>query len=332
MGKWEGTYDKETGGILTVKSELGEPIHKVATRGIKLWKEMDNTVFALPREKRGAWLQERKDYIIKRLNDDFQKPWFAAKADGTACDLGDMTYAEVASRMARMMYVAHEKRWIDPSLKRLTGDWLRRTEDRLSEVNDSSPKESAIQSYESLNDPQPFLKEFFAKYPAATTQILASEDIAYFLAICQRPGQKPCPFVAVLDNNFEVWFKKDSLWFSEDIEAVYDQDPQRVRSSRDRSQSSTAQRLTSRSERCLATSATTSSRTSSARSTVGTRARSRRSSTSPRRQRQRRLQRSRRRLRARVLRSTLPTAPGRMVATTLRLTSTRSTQSRAGRL
>lgn len=31
--KWEGTYDKPTGGILTVRSELGEPIHKVrATR------------------------------------------------------------------------------------------------------------------------------------------------------------------------------------------------------------------------------------------------------------------------------------------------------------
>lgn len=53
----------------------GEPIHKVATRGIKLWKEFDQTVFSMPREKRGAWLQERKDYIIKRLNADFQKPW-----------------------------------------------------------------------------------------------------------------------------------------------------------------------------------------------------------------------------------------------------------------
>lgn len=37
-----------------------------------------------------------------------------------------MTYAEVAQRMIRLMYVAHEKRWIDPSLKKLTGDWLRR--------------------------------------------------------------------------------------------------------------------------------------------------------------------------------------------------------------
>ena len=34
--QWEGTYTKETGGILTVKSELGEVIHKVATSGVKL--------------------------------------------------------------------------------------------------------------------------------------------------------------------------------------------------------------------------------------------------------------------------------------------------------
>lgn len=227
--KWEGTYDKETGGIITVRSELGEPIHKVATRGVKLWKEFDNTVFALPREKRGAWLAERKDEVIRKLNKDFQKPWFAAKSDGTVCDLGEMTYAEVASRMVRLMYVAHEKRWIDPTLKSLTGDWLRRTEDRLSSVNDYTPKPSALQSYSSLDSPQEFLATFFEQhYPQAKTQIIASEDIAYFLAICQRPGQKPTPFIAVLDNNFEVWFKKDSLWFAEDVEAVCDQDPQRV--------------------------------------------------------------------------------------------------------
>ena len=29
-GAWEGTYTKPTGGILTIRSELGEPIHKVA--------------------------------------------------------------------------------------------------------------------------------------------------------------------------------------------------------------------------------------------------------------------------------------------------------------
>jgi fatty acid synthase subunit beta len=73
--KWEQTYDKPTGGILTVNSELGEPIHKVATRGVKLWAEFDKKVFSLPKEKQVAWLADNKQYVIDRLNADFQKPW-----------------------------------------------------------------------------------------------------------------------------------------------------------------------------------------------------------------------------------------------------------------
>jgi fatty acid synthase subunit beta len=115
---------------LTVTSELGEPIHKVATRGVKLWREFDDTIFALPKDKRAAWLKEKKDYVIKRLNADFQKPWFPAKADGRACDLEEMTYRETIDRMVRLMYVKHEKRWIDRSLRDLVGDWVRRVEER----------------------------------------------------------------------------------------------------------------------------------------------------------------------------------------------------------
>jgi len=33
---WEGTYSKPTSGILTVRPELGEPIHKVTTCRVKL--------------------------------------------------------------------------------------------------------------------------------------------------------------------------------------------------------------------------------------------------------------------------------------------------------
>ncbi|KIM73360.1 hypothetical protein PILCRDRAFT_728801, partial [Piloderma croceum F 1598] len=80
---WEGTYSKPTGGILTVRSKLGEPIHKVATRGVKLWKEFDDTVFSLPKEKQRAWLVERRAEIIKKLNADFAKPWFEWKKDGS---------------------------------------------------------------------------------------------------------------------------------------------------------------------------------------------------------------------------------------------------------
>ncbi|KAG9047855.1 3-oxoacyl-[acyl-carrier-protein] synthase [Tulasnella sp. UAMH 9824] len=227
--KWEGTYTKETGGILTVRSELGEPIHKVATRGVKLWKEFDNTVFNMPKEKRAAWLTQNRDSVIEKLNKDFSKPWFGWKKNGAVVpDIGDMTYEEVALRMIRLMFVSHENRWVDISLRNLTGDWLRRVEERFAGVDGTKSKASILQSFTSLDSPADVVKSFFETYPAATEQLVAYEDKAYFLAIAQRPGQKPVPFIPVLDASFEVWFKKDSLWAAEDIEAVFDQDPQRV--------------------------------------------------------------------------------------------------------
>ncbi|KAI0950742.1 hypothetical protein AcW1_007973 [Taiwanofungus camphoratus] len=226
---WEGTYAKETGGILTVRSELGEPIHKIATRAVKLWKEFDDTVFKLPKEKRASWLAERRAEVIAKLNKDFAKPWFGWKKNGAVVeDIADMTYEEVVMRMVRLMYVTHEERWVDLSLRNLTGDWLRRVEERFAGVNGGGAKASVIQSYSVLDKPQAFIDEFFKSYPLATEQLLASEDKAYFLTISQRPGQKPVPFIPVLDADFEVWFKKDSLWAAEDIEAVFDRDPQRV--------------------------------------------------------------------------------------------------------
>jgi enoyl reductase-like protein len=213
---WEGTYAKETGGILTVRSELGEPIHKVATRGVKLWKEFDDTVFKLPKEKRVEWLAQNRDSVIEKLNRDFSKPWFGwKKGDKVVADIGDMTYEETVLRMVRLMYVAHESRWVDVSLRNLTGDWLRRIEERFAGVNGLGTKPSLLQSYNSLNEPADFIEKFFAAYPLAREQLLAAEDKAYFLAIAQRPGQKPVPFIPVLDAGFEVWFKKvGSLLFS----------------------------------------------------------------------------------------------------------------------
>lgn len=207
--KWEGTYEKETGGILTVSSELGEPIHKIATRGVKLWKEFDNTVFAMPKDKRAAWLAERRAEIIEKLNKNFQKPWFGWKKNGKAAeDLSDMTYEETVLRMIRLMYVSHQNRWVDLSLRNLTGDWLRRIEERFAGVNGGGQIPSILQSFTSLDQPHAFVEEFFKKYHSGTTQLVSAEDKAYFLAISQRPGQKPVPFIPILDAAFEVWFKK----------------------------------------------------------------------------------------------------------------------------
>lgn len=42
--EWEQSFTSAAGGVVTVQSELGEPIHKIATRGVKFWKEMDDKV------------------------------------------------------------------------------------------------------------------------------------------------------------------------------------------------------------------------------------------------------------------------------------------------
>jgi fatty acid synthase subunit beta len=80
--------------------------------------------------KRELWLAERKEEIIGKLTKDFAKPWFGWKKDGSiAIDLSDTTYEETVLRMVRLMFVSHEKRWVDISLRNLTGDWLRCVEE-----------------------------------------------------------------------------------------------------------------------------------------------------------------------------------------------------------
>ncbi|KAH8145050.1 uncharacterized protein LAJ45_10961 [Morchella importuna] len=218
---WEKTYKGPAGGVITVLSEMGEPIHKLATRGVKLWAEFDRTIFALDKAKRLVELKKQRDYIIKRLNADFQKTWFGRNTAGEAVDLEDMTYAEVVRRMVELMYVKHESRWIDPSLKRLAGDFIRRVEERFTTA---LGQPSLLQNYADLNDPFTTVETILSHYPEANTQLINAQDMQHFLLLCQRMGQKPVPFVPSLDENFEYWFKKDSLWQSEDLEAVVGQD------------------------------------------------------------------------------------------------------------
>ncbi|KAF9167813.1 3-oxoacyl-[acyl-carrier-protein] synthase [Actinomortierella ambigua] len=222
--EWEKTYKGPAGGVLTVRSELGEPIHKLATRGVKLWKEMDDTIFNLPKEKRAAALVAKKDYIIKRLNADFQKVWFGKKKDGSVSDLQDMTYEEVINRLTELLFIKHEERWIDHSHRNLLGDVLRRIEERFA----GEETKSLLQTYSQLDIPFEFAQQFIEAYPLTQSQLLTTEDVGYFLFLMNRRGQKPVPFIPVLDKDFEVWFKKDSLWQSEDLSAVVDQDVQRT--------------------------------------------------------------------------------------------------------
>ncbi|KAI9832727.1 MAG: beta subunit of fatty acid synthetase [Phylliscum demangeonii] len=219
--EWEKTYKGPAGGVITVRSEMGEPIHKLATRGVKFWAEMDRKIFSLDKAKRVPELRQQRDYIIKKLNDDFQKVWFGRNSTGQPVDLEDMTYGEVLRRMVDLMFVKHESRWIDKTLEQLTGDFIRRVEERFTKTPGTV---SLVQSYTDLDDPYPVVEKVLKVYPAANDQLIAAQDVQHFLLLCQRRGQKPVPFVPALDENFELWFKKDSLWQSEDLEAVVGQD------------------------------------------------------------------------------------------------------------
>ncbi|KAI5360752.1 Putative Acyl transferase domain superfamily, maoC-like dehydratase domain, fatty acid synthase [Septoria linicola] len=223
--EWEKTYKGAAGGVITVRSEMGEPIHKLATRGVLFWAEMDQKIFALDKAKRIPELKKQREYIIQKLNDDFQKPWFGRNKAGECVDLEDMTYGEVLRRMVDLMYIKHQKRWIDKSLARLTGDFIRRMEERFAEANGAG---SFIQNYTELEDPFGIVSKVLESYPEADVQLINAQDVQHFLLLCQRRGQKPTPFVPCLDDTFEFFFKKDSLWQSEDLEAVVDQDVGRV--------------------------------------------------------------------------------------------------------
>ncbi|KAJ3096841.1 3-oxoacyl-[acyl-carrier-protein] synthase [Phlyctochytrium planicorne] len=223
---WERTYKGVVGGIITVKSELGEPIHKIANRGVMFWREMDDTILSLPKEKRLPTLLKKKDYIIRKLNEDFQKPWFGRKeATGKPCDLHEMTYKEVAYRMLELLYVKHQSRWVDVTLRDTVGDFLRRVEERFSKTE----TQSLLQSYSTLDlEPYNVFEAFFETFPEAADQTLTQEDVFHFLTICSYPWRKPVTFIPVFDEKFEFWLKKDSLWQSEDVDAVVGQDAERV--------------------------------------------------------------------------------------------------------
>lgn len=227
---WEGTFSKPTGGVVTVSSELGEPIHKIATRGMRFWSELDKKCFSLPKEKRLAWQAANKDWIIEHLNADFQKPWFPAYLDGTpAQGVEDMTYEETIRRLLRLLYIASKKRWVDITLRDFTGDWLRRVEERFAGIQTAGQQTSLLQSYTQLDhDPASFVENFITAFPDTRDVLLSAEDVAYFIVLCNRVTQKPVPFVPLLDENFALYFKKDSLSYSEDLDSVFDRDPERV--------------------------------------------------------------------------------------------------------
>ncbi|KAJ2057564.1 fatty acid synthase alpha subunit Lsd1 [Coemansia sp. S146] len=222
--EWHKTYDGPSGGVTSLTSEYGELNHIIANRAIVLVNDLTSNIFSQPREKHAALLLARKDEIIARLNSDYFRPWFGRKADGRVVDLEEMTYAEVISRLVELMYVKHQQRWIHKSYRRLVLDFVARAERRLGT---DLPEMSVVPELRDV-PPAELAQSFTDRYSAAESHLLHSEDIQFFVGICKRRGQKPVPFIVVLDADFANTFLKDGLWQSEDLDSVVDQDPQRV--------------------------------------------------------------------------------------------------------
>jgi fatty acid synthase subunit beta len=86
-------------------------------------------------------------------------------------------------------------------------------------------RNSHLASLDSLrSNPRQWLSELFDHYPIAKTELLTTEDIDFFINLCRRGGLKPVNYVPVIDSDLEFWFKRDSLWQSENLELVHEQD------------------------------------------------------------------------------------------------------------
>ncbi|KAJ1955141.1 hypothetical protein GGI12_005629, partial [Dipsacomyces acuminosporus] len=222
--EWEKTFDGAHGGIITIQTSYGENGHFLATRGVLLLDELNRTIFSKPREEHAELLLARKDEIIERLNKDYMRPWFGKKADGSAADLEDMTYAEVINRLVELLYVRHQSRWIDQSYKCLVFDFIRTMERRLC----LDSKFYILMSISQLDTPYAKVAQILGHYPESQTQLITSEDAQHFTNLCRRRGRRSVPFVFVFDSEFSVWLKKDLGRPSEDVDAVFDQDVQRT--------------------------------------------------------------------------------------------------------
>ncbi|KAL4769282.1 putative sterigmatocystin biosynthesis fatty acid synthase subunit beta [Aspergillus nidulans var. acristatus] len=222
-GAWTECERNALGGVISVTSEMGQPIHVLANRGMRLWKEFDGRFFSIrDPERLKAALKQHRDEIISRLNNDFARPWFAQTDSGKPTEIGQLSYRQVLRRLCQLTYVQHQARWIDASYLSLVHDFLRLAQGRLG----SGLKAGSCLL--SCNSPRELQASFDKAYGVEGNQTLHPEDVSLLINLFRRQGQKPVPFIPQLDADFQTWFKKDSLWQSEDVDAVVDQDAQRV--------------------------------------------------------------------------------------------------------
>ncbi|KAJ2190938.1 fatty acid synthase alpha subunit Lsd1 [Coemansia sp. RSA 532] len=222
--EWDRTYDGAHNGVTTITSEYGEMNHVIATRGAMFIREMYDTVLNQPREKHEKLLLANKDKIISRLNNDYMRPWFGRKTDGRVVDLEEMTYTEVIGRAVELMYIQHQRQWTHESQRTIVIEFVERCECRMSRHVLGAPITVMLGDI----DPSEYADLVSNVYPEAATATLLSEDAEFFKMLCKRRRQKPPMFMVDIGKDFGTLIQKDSIWPSEHLDAVVDQDPQRV--------------------------------------------------------------------------------------------------------
>ncbi|KAJ2878074.1 hypothetical protein FB639_003519 [Coemansia asiatica] len=220
--EWTGSLDKVQGSITTFTSEYGEKNHAIVTHAVLFLQSMHDTIFSKPRDSWPALLIKHKDEIIAGLNANHLRVWFGKKTDGQVVDLEDMTYLEVIACLVEIMYSKRLQHWLYNSYQQIVLDFINHTELRLSDFKSSTG--SAISLALTQVDPENYVSQILDAYPNAAMQLIASEDIQYFIALCKCSGQKVVPFVPVLDMDLSMFVLKDMLWFSEHLYAAYDCD------------------------------------------------------------------------------------------------------------
>ncbi len=115
-----------------------------------------------------------------------------------------MTYSEVLHRMIELMFIQSIKpenqpsRWIHSSYADRLRKILYRTKQRFSHssqiIEDQSDEDELIST-----KPIDVVKNYETRFPKIETQLMAAEDVDYFLHLA-REGGKPVNFIPVIDK------------------------------------------------------------------------------------------------------------------------------------
>ena len=200
------------GDVTSGKSQLNADIHYLDNSASRTGRLLDTV--AGDEET----VEARRDEIIEALNRTC-KPYFG--------DLEEMTYLSVLERMVALMAVGESTPyedgiWPDASYRQRVADFIRRTEGRLSPIEEGTV-ESILGDLDELDAPSKVLKRLAKSFPSASTTTLHAMDVRHFIySICARPG-KPVNFVPVVNADVRRWFKSDSLWQAQNSHYTADQ-------------------------------------------------------------------------------------------------------------